>query len=97
MSQQAHIVDRDYPSVADVQRWRVKDLRHRWLARIRARMGNYFWLPCPVCQRPFGGQEWKDGDIVRVNPQTELMFCPGHAKHGIASFYDPPALPREPK
>ncbi len=26
-----------------------------------ARRHGYFWLPCPLCDEPFGGHEWNDG------------------------------------
>lgn len=30
---------------------------------LRAHLGRYFWLPCPVCGRKFGGHEWKTGSV----------------------------------
>jgi hypothetical protein len=30
--------------------------------RAYATSHGYFWLPCPLCNRPFGGHEW-GGDI----------------------------------
>lgn len=32
----------------------------RWWAKLRADVGGYFWLPCPLCGRMFGGHEWRD-------------------------------------
>lgn len=29
----------------------------RWLHRLYAWAGGYFWLPCPHCGRHFGGHE----------------------------------------
>jgi hypothetical protein len=29
----------------------------RFVHRVRAFAGGYFWLPCPQCGRPFGGHE----------------------------------------
>lgn len=29
----------------------------RFIARMRAKLGGYYWLPCPVCGRMFGGHE----------------------------------------
>lgn len=34
----------------------------RWMHRIYARMFGYFWSPCPICRRPFGGHEWRNHD-----------------------------------
>lgn len=30
----------------------------RWAHRLWARWTGYFWKPCPVCGRFFGGHEW---------------------------------------
>jgi hypothetical protein len=32
----------------------------RWWARLRAFWGGYFWLPCPICGRYFGGHDVAD-------------------------------------
>jgi len=32
--------------------------RPRWLNWLRALVGGYFWLPCPMCGKSFGGHEW---------------------------------------
>ncbi len=31
----------------------------RWMHRLYAGLGGYFWLPCPLCGRFFGGHEWR--------------------------------------
>ena len=28
------------------------------LCWLRAFVGGYFWLPCPICEESFGGFEW---------------------------------------
>lgn len=33
---------------------------NRATAEAAARSGGYFWLPCPLCKKPFGGHEWTD-------------------------------------
>lgn len=33
-------------------------IKPRFLSRIWAFMGGYFWLPCPICRENFGGHEW---------------------------------------
>ncbi len=30
----------------------------RWFNCIFAFLGGYFWLPCPLCGKNFGGHEW---------------------------------------
>ena len=48
-------------------------MRFRWLARRYARLLGYFWLPCPVCRREFGGHEWRkvNGHVSTI-PSVEL-------------------------
>lgn len=29
----------------------------RWYHRLYAFFGGYFWIPCPICGRKFGGHE----------------------------------------
>jgi hypothetical protein len=33
--------------------------RFRALHQAYAAARSYFWLPCPLCDRPFGGHEWR--------------------------------------
>lgn len=30
----------------------------RWIHKLYAEAMGYFWMPCPVCGRMFGGHEW---------------------------------------
>lgn len=32
----------------------------RFLHRLYAWLFGYFWEPCPLCGREFGGHEWRD-------------------------------------
>lgn len=41
-----------------------KRFRLRWLAYLRALFGRYFWLPCPVCEKNFGGFETADQGLL---------------------------------
>ncbi len=36
----------------------------RWLNRLWAMWGSYFWLPCPICGRKFGGHESREGYLM---------------------------------
>lgn len=38
----------------------------RFIHRIYAFLLGYFWLPCPLCGKPFGGHEWTNSDSVLV-------------------------------
>lgn len=44
----------------------------RWIHHLRADMLGYFWLPCPVCGRDFGGHEI----ARRRDPHAALMTSP---------------------
>ncbi len=35
----------------------------RFLHKVYAHVNGYFWLPCPICGRMFGGHE-KKGDLM---------------------------------
>jgi hypothetical protein len=50
----------------------------RWFNHIRAIMGNYFWLPCPICHRMFGGHERDIGDLMD-GPGSGRIVCPNCA------------------
>lgn len=69
------------PSADDMDRWRrarVSRVDYSWWYRLRrwprwvnrawAFMDAYFWIPCPLCGRSFGGHEWakRDGHPVCV-------------------------------
>lgn len=44
----------------------------RWLSKIYAAVCGYFWLPCPICGKYFGGHEWLDNhSIYRGNGSGE--------------------------
>jgi hypothetical protein len=36
--------------------------RWRWAHRLYAWIFRYFWSPCPICGRHFGGHEWREID-----------------------------------
>jgi len=46
--------DRRVPTPADLF-WHEP----RWLHKVIAKVGHFFWLPCPRCGREFGGHEWR--------------------------------------
>jgi hypothetical protein len=51
---------------------RTRTLRWRWLARLRACLGGWFWLPCPACGQMFAGYE--AGRLVLDGK----IACPAH-------------------
>lgn len=48
-----------------------------WLRRLRARLGGYFWMPCPVCGEEFGGHE-RQGTVRRI-PNPPRLVVTGFA------------------
>ncbi len=68
----------------------------RWMHRLRAWAGGYFWLPCPLCRRPFGGHEWRSTagkpasipapDVCHCGhehaPNTNVGICPACTRAG---------------
>jgi hypothetical protein len=60
---------------------RVRE-RPRWGAHIRAYLGGYFWLPCRVCGRMFGGHEISEqmaaddfGRLVGPDRPIGVYYC----------------------
>ena len=47
----------------------------RWVHRAIAFVGGYFWLPCPVCGRRFGGHENPSGLLRTVARRSGAMYC----------------------
>ena len=35
---------------------------------------GYFWLPCPLCNKNFGGHEWKES--LNASDHTGVGTCP---------------------
>lgn len=48
----------------DSRRFGFREEESRKIQEIYAKTMGYFWHPCPLCTRPFGGHEWYDiGDL----------------------------------
>lgn len=54
---------------------RDKRKQPRWLQQLRAYLGAYFWLPCPICGEYFGGHEWGDRDTLWETPGEGTGVC----------------------
>jgi len=39
----------------------------RVLHKLYAYLHSYFWLPCPVCGKEFGGHEWNKGTLMTAH------------------------------
>ena len=54
-----------------------EDLRKqpRWLQKIRAFLGGYFWRPCPLCGEYFGGHEWGDNCVLMTGVNEGKGVC----------------------
>jgi len=48
----------------------------RWVHKLYAFTHNYFWLPCPLCGKMFGGHEWKDGISIMTSWHDGKGVCP---------------------
>jgi C4-type Zn-finger protein len=60
------------------------DLMHlpRWMHKAYAFAFGYFWLPCPVCGRMFGGHERPYGSVPHpTEPHTRRITCPNCATY----------------
>jgi len=47
----------------------------RWLNRLWSWLGGYFWSPCPLCGRCFGGHEWRE------HPRPDVGDPGGHPRY----------------
>ena len=45
----------------------------RWLEKVKADTGGYFWLPCPLCGENFGGHEW--AGTLMTTPTNGTGVC----------------------
>lgn len=43
--------------------------RPRWVHKVWAWFGGYFWMACPLCGHHFGGHEW-GGEIYDPDEST---------------------------
>jgi len=50
-------------------------VKPRFLHRAYALLRGYFWLPCPMCGKKFGGHEWRT-----VNASIPIMGSPGKGR-----------------
>lgn len=50
--------------------------RHRIRRRLRALLGGYFWLPCPLCGTRFGGHEWIGNVCLPETESSNRAICP---------------------
>lgn len=47
----------------------------RLLHKLRARLFGYFWLPCPVCGRMFGGHEIRHVSTASLIAEDGRAYC----------------------
>jgi predicted RNA-binding Zn-ribbon protein involved in translation (DUF1610 family) len=47
----------------------------RFIQWIKAFLGGYFWLPCPICGENYGGHEWTGGSLM-TSETAGKMVCP---------------------
>ena len=71
-------------------------LRWRWLNCLYAFVWGYFWLPCPLCGRKFGGHE--RGGSLYCGYGTSVGVCPDcsdEAKRRNAEYFTSEAWRQE--
>jgi len=56
----------------------------RWWHWLRSQVRGYFWLPCPLCGRMFGGHEWhhRGQDVPTGEHGVGAAICPWCADEG---------------
>lgn len=52
-------------------------LYSRLVNKFYANMNGYFWLPCPICGKKFGGHEWLVDEQWSNIPDPEHPADPG--------------------
>lgn len=63
----------------------------RWIHHAYAALRAFFWIPCPLCGRKFGGHEWRDRDgypslIPKPEPAeggSYTAICPACTRAGL--------------
>ena len=51
----------------------------RWLQKLKAEAGGFFWLPCPMCGESFGGHEW--AGLLQRTPTEGRSVCANCAEN----------------
>lgn len=47
----------------------------RWFNCLYASLLAYFWLPCPLCNKNFGGHEWFNGNSLYLGNGNGVGIC----------------------
>ncbi|UDL16537.1 hypothetical protein SEA_ZOOMAN_296 [Microbacterium phage Zooman] len=84
-----------------------RDESDRVAHHLYAKRHGFFWMPCPLCSRFFGGHEWMTSDgysSIRIEGEPEGQqtgICPTCTRQGRAKgeeiapgFYDTRTYPR---
>ncbi len=60
----------------------------RWIHRWYAWVAGYFWLPCPVCGREFGGHEVGSVSVPDPSrsPSAGLIACNKHSAERVEAI-----------
>jgi hypothetical protein len=63
-----------------------KRMNHRFLNRIYAHLLGYFWKPCPICGKFFGGHEISYEHLNTIPSKCDRhvgdIICPDCARDG---------------
>jgi hypothetical protein len=71
-------------------------MRIEWFEKLKANMGGYFWLPCPMCGKMFGGHEKGTDMYDPVDLFRGRMTCADpECKKRVEEYNKPIHLKRE--
>jgi transcription elongation factor Elf1 len=45
----------------------------RWIHKLYADNFGFFWLPCPICHKPFGGHEAAETSLMSTASSGQLV------------------------
>jgi DNA-directed RNA polymerase subunit RPC12/RpoP len=54
----------------------ISDNMTRWFNRLYAFINGYFWLPCSLCGKNFGGHEWFPDNSISISYGEGEAVCP---------------------
>lgn len=72
---------------------RVLIMKHRTFNKWYAKLGGYFWIPCPICEQMFGGHESKANysipraqytdNKLQISRYSGRLVCPDCGKSAL--------------
>ncbi len=76
--------------ISAINKKRSVRMSHRLLNRIYALVFGYFWKPCPICGKMFGGHESSNGFSNAIPDKYDKrvgdIICPDCARDGRGTY-----------